>query len=165
MWRARGAQSAIDIAAPGRARPDLENSGRVNMNARINKLLQLPLLLGSIAATLVGGIAIASLAIHAEGANEVSAPTEAPAALESPASAETAVRSYRCADCGVIESTREIDAPGRIDTERRGGIEAKRLPNYEITIRLHDGSIRVIRDAKPAKWRRGESVTVIAGAG
>ena len=135
------------------------------MNARFNKPLRLPLLLGSIGATLVGGIAIASLAILAQGANDVSAPAEAPEALVAPAGAEPSIRSYRCADCGVVESTREIDAPGRIDTETRGGIEVKPLPNYEITIRMQDGSMRVIRDAKPAKWRHGEPVTIIAGAG
>jgi hypothetical protein len=135
------------------------------MNMRVNKPLHLPLLLGSIAATLVGGIAIASFVILAQGADELSAPAAAPEALMAPASAEPAVRNYRCADCGVIESTREIDAPGRIDTEGRGGIEVNTLRNYEITIRLQDGSMRVIRDAKPAKWRHGESVTIIAGAG
>ena len=131
------------------------------MNARVNKPLRSPLLLGGIAATLVGCMAIASLAVLAQGAHDVSAPAES---LVAPASAEPVMRNYRCADCGVIESTREIDAPGRIDTERHGGIEVKTLRNYEITIRLQDGSMRVIRDAKPAKWRHGESVTVIAGA-
>ncbi len=135
------------------------------MNSRVNKLLQVPLLLGSIAATVVGGIAIASLAILAQGANDAPAPEEAPAALVAPATAEPSIRNYRCADCGIIESMREIDAPGRIDTESRGGIEARPLRNYEITIRLQDGSMRVIRDPKPARWRHGESVTVIAGAG
>lgn len=133
------------------------------MNARVNKQLQSPLLRGGIAATFVGCVAIASLVVLAHGASDVSAPAAESEALVAPDSPALVNRNLRCADCGVIESMREIDAPGRIDTESRGGIEVKRLRNYEITIRLQDGSMRVIRDAKPAKWRHGESVTVIAG--
>lgn len=135
------------------------------MNSRVNKLLQVPLLLGSIAVTVGGGIAVASLAGRAQGANDVPAPAAAAEELVAPDGAAPAMRNFRCADCGIIESMREIDAPGRIDTESSGGIEARPLRNYEITIRLQDGSMRVVRDPKPARWRHGESVTVIAGAG
>ena len=90
-----------------------------------------------------------------------------------PAVAAPAPRARRCAECGVIASTREIKAPQEktgIDLPvgfaagSRVGMEATPLRNYEITIRLQDGSMRVIRDAKSAKWRRGEPVTIIAGA-
>ncbi len=143
------------------------------MDTQANKPLHLPLLVGGIAAILVSGIAIASLALSAQGFSDVVAPAEAPEAAEVAASAAPAARALRCAECGVIESTREIEAPdeksavkssGRIAAGSRGGIGAKPLRNYEITIRLRDGTMRVITDAKPASWRRGEPVTIIAGA-
>ena len=136
------------------------------MITQANKRSYLPLLLGGIAAILVSGIAIGSLAISFQESNGVVAPA-AP-----PVTAAPVARSYRCAECGVIESTRKIEAPdettgvdpsGRMAAGNRGEIGAKLLPNYEITIRLRDGSMRVIRDPKPAKWRHGEQVTIIAG--
>jgi hypothetical protein len=55
-----------------------------------------------------------------------------------------------CAECGLIES-----------------ISASRTPagsgGREITVRLEDGSSRVIVDPNPATWRRGERVMVIDG--
>lgn len=143
------------------------------MNTQTNRLLHRPLLVGSIAAILVGGIAIASVAIPAQSFDGVPAgapPAEA-AALH--ASAAPLGHVYRCPDCGVIESTREIEGPdeqtgvgasGRASAGRRGGIEAKPFRNYEITIRMRDGSMRVIRDPRSARWRQGEPVTIIAGA-
>ena len=145
--------------------------GKMKTQAKASPYLRLPV--GGIAAILVSGIAVASLGISAQGSNGVVAPTEVPEAAAVPALAASATRSYRCAGCGVIESTREINgpdekpgivAPSRIAAGKRGEMEAKPLRNHEITIRLHDGSMRVITDAKPAKWRHGEAVTIIAGA-
>jgi hypothetical protein len=142
------------------------------MNTQTFRLLHRPMLVGSIVAILLGGIAIASLAIPAQGFNGVVAPAKVPAAAAVPASAAP-VGPYSCTDCGVIESTREIEGPdeqtgvgasGRMAAATRGGIEVKPLRNYEITVRMHDGSMRVIRDPKSAKWRQGEPVIIIAGA-
>ncbi len=47
----------------------------------------------------------------------------------------------RCPECGVIVST----------------------SNYQIIVRMADGSSRVIDDANPARWRTGERLLVIAG--
>jgi hypothetical protein len=146
------------------------------MNTQANKLLhlRLPLLIGGAVAILVGGIAIATLALSAQSFNGAVAPDEV--AAEPVIAATEAVpgaRAYLCAECGVIESTRKIDAPDknngagvsdRMAADGRGQIKAKPLPNYEITIRLHGRSMRVITDAKPASWRHGERVIVIAGA-
>ncbi len=143
------------------------------MNMQANKPLHLPLLVGGIAAILVSSIAIGSLAVSAQDINAIVAPAEPPAALAVPAIGPPGARAYRCSECGVIESTRKIEgpdensgvnAPGRIAAGNQGGIEAKPVRNYEITIRLRDGSMRVITDAKPARWRHGESVIIIAGA-
>ncbi|OGA35269.1 MAG: hypothetical protein A3F75_01780 [Betaproteobacteria bacterium RIFCSPLOWO2_12_FULL_64_23] len=142
------------------------------MNTLVNKFPHLPLLVGGIAAILVSGIAIASLAISGQGFQGVPVPGEALDAAAAPAIAAPDTRVRRCAECGVIESMREIKAPqektgidasGGIAAGSRGVIGATPLRIYEITIRLRDGSMRVIQDAKPATWRRGEPVTVIAG--
>ena len=144
------------------------------MNTQANKPLHLPLLVGGIAAILISGIAIGSLAISAQGFNGIPAPAEPPVAAAAPAIAAPGARAYRCAECGVIESTRKIEAPDektgvnasdRITAGNRGAIERKPVRNYEIIIRLQDGSMRVITDPKPATWRHGERVTIIAGAG
>jgi hypothetical protein len=153
--------------------PGFETLKKGKMKTQANTPPYLPLLVGGIAAILVSGIAVVSFAISAQGFNGVVAPAEAAEAVAVPALAAPATRSYRCAECGVIESTREIKdpddkaaivAPSRIPAGKRGEMEAKPLRNHEITIRLQDGSMRVITDAKPAKWRHGEAVTIIAGA-
>ncbi len=137
------------------------------MNMQMNKHLQLSLLGGAIAAVLVSGIAIASVAFTAQSSSGIVAPAEAPEAAVA-----SATRARRCAECGVIESVLEIKAPDeiaavtsprRIRARSHGEIEAKPRGNYAITIRMQDGSKRVITDAKPATWRHGEPVTIIAG--
>jgi hypothetical protein len=70
----------------------------------------------------------------------------------------------KCAECGAIVSIRQIDSD-RTDV----GVHAGRSANnavrsanyYEITIRLRDGSKRVIAETNPAVWRVGERVSVI----
>jgi hypothetical protein len=61
------------------------------------------------------------------------------------------------------DETAAIESPGRGAAGKRRAIEAKPPGIYEITIRMQDKSMRVITDAKPARWRRGEPVTIIAG--
>jgi len=140
------------------------------MKTQANKPLHLPLLIGGIAAILVSGIAIGSLAISGQGFNGINAPAELPAGAAAPAIAAPGVRAYRCAECGVIESTREIEASDEKTGVNASGpiaaggaTEGKPVRNYEIIIRLQDGSMRVITDANPASWRHGERVTIIAG--
>jgi outer membrane lipoprotein SlyB len=150
-----------------------ETRKEAEMNAKAKKQLHLPLLVGGIAAILVSGIVIASLAISAQGLSEIPAPGEAPAADSAPAIAASGARAYRCSECGVIESTREIgisdertgvNASGRLAPGNWGAFAPKPDRGYEITIRLRDGSMRVVTDAHPARWRHGERVRIIAGA-
>ena len=140
------------------------------MTTQANKPLHLPKLVGGIAAILVSGIAIASLAISAQGIDSFVAPAGPPEATTASAIEVPRARAYRCAECGVIESTREIEAPdektgvGASGPIAAGGeIEGKPARDYAITIRLQDGSMRVITDAHPARWRYGEQVIIIAG--
>ena len=171
--RAAGTIGVVhEVPDPVAAEPGFETQRKTEMNTQANKLPHLPLLGGGIAALLVSGIAIGSLAISAQGFNGVFAPAESPEATELPAIAAPRARAYRCAECGVIESTRRIEtademsggnAPGRIAAGNRGEIEGNPVGSYAITIRLRDGSMRVITDANPARWRPGERVTLIGG--
>ena len=79
----------------------------------------------------------------------------------------------RCAECGTVVSMREVErhdqdsdpgAAGGATASNRGETRVKWTRSYEITVRLADGSSRVINDAKPARWRPGERVIVIDGA-
>jgi len=137
------------------------------MSMQANKPLYLPLLGAGSAVLLLGGIAIASLAITAQGfggAVEPATPREAAAA--------PAEVSRSCAQCGVIESAQKIEAsdewtagnaPGRTAAGKPGATDGVPPGSYAITIRLRDGSMRVVTDAHPARWRPGERVTLIAG--
>jgi hypothetical protein len=89
-----------------------------------------------------------------------------------PATSETRVKP-RCPECGVIVSMREIEvlnedsgpgATGGVVAGNPGETRVESTRSYEITVRLADGSSRVIIDAKPASWRPGERVIVIDGA-
>lgn len=131
-------------------------------------------LAGRIAAFLAGAIAIAALvlAISAQGFDGGVAPATDLGAAGVPAGGAPAVPNLRCAECGVIQSVQEIKAADqisavhsldRVTARSRSEIKAKPLRNYEITIRMQDGSMRVITDAKPAHWREGEPVIIIAG--
>ena len=142
------------------------------MNTQANRLLHLPLLSGGVAALLVSGIAIASVAVSAQGFGGVFASAEPRGAVAAPVSPAAGAGSYRCAECGVIESMRKIEipdeliqihAPGRIAAVNQGGNDGTSLGRYAITIRLKDGSTRVITDAHPARWRPGERVSLIGG--
>ena len=152
------------------AEPGFETQENATMNTQANRPLHLPLWVGGIAAILVSGIAIASLAISAQGLDGFSESTEPPEQAAAPAIATPRARIYRCAECGVIESTRTIEASDETTgvnapaaAANRGEIEGKPVRNYAITIRLQDGSMRVITDANPARWRHGERVNIIAG--
>jgi len=80
-------------------------------------------------------------------------------------------RKLRCAECGLIESIRQVETgPGAASSIPAGGpvVEnRKRTPvgsaGREITVRLQDGSSRVMIDANPGRLRLGERVNVIDG--
>ncbi len=83
----------------------------------------------------------------------------------------TARRKVRCKECGLIESMREtarhgegilLSAAGRLAAENQNRTPVGSA-SLEITVRLEDGSSRVIVDANPARWRVGERVIVIDG--
>jgi outer membrane lipoprotein SlyB len=88
-----------------------------------------------------------------------------------PAASKSRTRAS-CAECGEIVSFREIErhdedtVPGAAGGETAGNADKPRANptrNYEITIRMADGSSRVIDGANPARWRTGERLIVIDG--
>ena len=135
------------------------------MNALASKSLQLLLLIAGLAAVLCGAVAFSPLTASSQASVESSkhtgAPGEWPEAPPPPAIEAQALRSTRakarCAECGVIESTREIET--RNETTQAGAPD--RI--YETVVRLQDGSMHVINDVNPGIWRPGERVKLIAG--
>lgn len=145
-------------------------------------------------------------------ANRAVAPRPAPLDNVAPARVERTERPQHvaparvaaaaiCAECGVIESVREIDAKGagsgvgavgggvvggllgnQVGAGRGksvmtvvgvvGGALAgnevekrvKTTKSYEVTVRLNDGSSRVITEAHLPPWRTGDKVKLIDGA-
>jgi outer membrane lipoprotein SlyB len=122
-----------------------------------------------------------------------------PAPMQHGAAADTTVAT--CAECGVIESVREIKVNGQgsglgaIGGGVLGGLlgnqvgagrgksamtvvgavggavagnevekRAKTTTSYKVAVRMHDGSSRVIREARLPAWRAGDKVKVINGA-
>jgi hypothetical protein len=73
---------------------------------------------------------------------------------------------WKCAECGAVVSIRKPDnrrAAKREPAQPNAETAARAADYYEITIRLRDGSNRVITDVNPAAWRVGERVGVIDG--
>lgn len=71
-----------------------------------------------------------------------------------------------CAECGVVESMREMDARGNagaLGTVVGNAIEpeVESTRSYEFIIRFEDGSRRVFNEATPRTWRSGARVKVI----
>jgi len=152
------------------------------MNAQSNKSRYLPPLIVGIAVILSSTAGIAAimgwLPASTDGSGDILAPDNLPVppakpvagiAQTAPGQVEGEARAKgRCAECGVIVSTREIDAgdegAGLDASGNQDGIRAKSARRYEITIRMADRSSRVINHASLASWRPGERVIVIDGA-
>ena len=125
-------------------------------------------------------------------------PHAAPARV---AAASVALTPVRCAECGTVESTREVAEKGEGSglgaaggavvggvlgnqvghgTTRTiatvagavGGAVAgneiekrvKSTKSYEVTVRMDDGSSRVIHEASAPGWRAGDHVKIVGGA-
>jgi hypothetical protein len=79
----------------------------------------------------------------------------------------------KCEECGVVASTREIDrlavdrgatVPSMVMSGRRNDLAMASVKQYEVTVRMKDGSSRVFTDVNPSRWRAGERVILIEGA-
>jgi hypothetical protein len=157
------------------------------MNTQANKSWYLPLLIVGIAVILSSTAGIAAimgwLPPSTDGSGDIlaldylpvaSAKQVAVAVPTAPGQVAGEARAKgRCAECGVIVSTREIDARDEgADPNASGGAVARSQDElrvtsarrYEIIIRMADRSSRVFNHASPASWRLGEHVIVIDGA-
>lgn len=128
------------------------------MNKQATTPLRLPLWMAGIAAILVSGIAVGSLAISARDANGFFTPAKAVAETVLSAIPASEVRSDWCADCGVIVSTREIET-----RSEKSGLDKTPTRIFETVVRRRDGSTLVINDLNQATWRKGERVKLIGG--
>ena len=151
------------------------------MNTPVHKYLQLPLLIEGIAAILFSAVAFsavtASIETPVESLQSAGAGSElpgaAPPAIEAPTQAMRDTRSKaRCEECGVIESTRVVEIrSASIGADALDGTAAgKRTETAKVPARIHqtvvrmrDGSMLVIDDVYPERWRPGERVKLIAG--
>lgn len=78
-------------------------------------------------------------------------------AVALPAQVEAPVRAARrCPHCGWIESKREIPPDAAI---------SQAFPVYEYTLRKSDGTSGVFQESLPVRWRLGEQLIFIDGAG
>lgn len=135
------------------------------MTKRITETSRLRLLLGGTALVLLGSSGIAAMMAAPPGANGDAA---APELTEDDARVRV-----RCAECGVVESLREIAQLGAgIDPGAAAGIAAggrnqplaRTASRYEVVVRMQDGSNHVFMPATAASWRLGERLIRIQGA-
>lgn len=140
------------------------------------------LLLGAVVAILLAISAIASvLAWLPRQGNEATSVTvsdrlmvkaDSEAAIDPAPEEDVARVSAKCAECGVVETTREIvQILERMDSGAASGVKRARLKEtavksistYEVTVRMKDGASHQFMAANPATWRPGERVIYIEG--
>lgn len=145
-------------------------SNSIHMTPASSKLPYLTLLITGMAIILFSTAGVAHMmgwgANVTEDADGILVPQQAVAAKSTGVYA-----SRRCPECGVVVSMQRIQ--GRDETALRTtgdaragnpeGTPGKMSGRYAITIRMSDGSIRVIDDANPPQWRTGERLIVIGG--
>ncbi|MCX7173391.1 MAG: hypothetical protein NT159_05610 [Proteobacteria bacterium] len=115
------------------------------------------LLIAGLAVFLFSGVAMSGVAIlqwfqgSTEPAGEIFAQGRLSAATSAPPGTDQAPAKSKCEECGVVDSNRRIASMGNSPVF------------YEITLRMSDGSIRVLNDAKPAALHPGEHIILIGG--
>lgn len=124
------------------------------------KTIRAPLLIAGLATLLFSSVAISGVAIlewfhgRSVALGEVVAEDHLAAAGAPASPLPVLVRAPlkpNCEECGVIDSTRRIATAGSAEVV------------YEITLRMSDGSTRVLTDARPATLHRGERIILISG--
>ncbi len=143
------------------------------MNTSAHEGPHLRLIVGGIAAMLLGGSGIAAVMAFLPGATEM---PRVGFALDAPASTASGRRAkgarVRCEECGIVASMREVESPdagidsgttGVASKAERNKVSAASTRSYEVVVRMKDGSNRVFRDANPEHWRPGERVILIGG--
>jgi hypothetical protein len=138
----------------------LSNGGSIEMKSRIPKLMQVSLILAGITAMSLSTVALTKapsgwLRTSFKGLDRISAQENVPptATLLSVAPSDLGKVRVKsgCVECGVVGSVRRIvlsgDAPA----------------TYEMTVRMRDGSARVVGIASDRDWRARQHVILIGG--
>jgi len=131
------------------------------MKISADKSIYLLPLLAAVTMLLFGTPGVAPLVAWLTNSTDAFADVPVREPIEAPA-------KRRCPECGVVESMREIEMsdPGATDPTGAGNVTAmpvKSAKRYEFTVRLADGSHRLITDESRASWRIGERVSIIDG--
>jgi hypothetical protein len=160
---------------------------KASMKTRPNETPYLLLLIGVGAVLLVGTSAVAAVMAWMSTAGAVAGvvasdkllyklptPPAVPAGAVAqfpPARVEGEGRvRVECAECSVVESTRQSGQLGRgIDPGAAGGLTSggrnvalgKSIQSHEVTARMNDGLGRVVMGANSANWRTEERMTII----
>jgi len=156
-----------------------------DMKTIFNDIPHLQLLIGCVAVILLATSGIAAVRAWMPGSTETEdvafggdkPPVPAAGLVDSTARSSSGstdgdarIRS-KCAECAVVESAREIDAPAKASDAagwmaRAGRNETSEKParSYEVTVRIRDGSNRVFMHKTTANWHAGERLIFIAGA-
>lgn len=134
--------------------------------------LWLALLISGAAVVLFSSAGVAHMMGWGADPAASSGPALVPAAVVPPSPVRENARR-RCPECAVIVSLRKIESfdggpvtrtADGIAPDNPAGMPANTSRQYEITVRMSDGSLRVIRHANSPNWREGERLIVI-GAG
>jgi hypothetical protein len=132
----------------------------------------LPALITGIAVILFSSAGVARMMGWGPNSTDASGDT---LALEASALAPLtdALPRLKCAECGVVVSTRKIEsreyefARGEASDavtsgSRRAALE-KSAARYEVVVRMTGGTHRVIEESHAATWRTGEQLMIIGG--
>jgi len=140
------------------------------------------LLLGAVVVIILATFAIVSVLVwlsrpsnetaSTTGSDGISVKAEFEAAIDK-APEETVARvTVKCAECGVVESIREIvqilermesGAASKAKRARLKETVVKSISNYEVTVRMKDGASHQFMVANQTTWRPGERVIFIEG--
>lgn len=124
------------------------------------KIQYLPFLIAGWVALIVSNLAMPGEPVvnwflgSSASAGSVPAPAlfpDATAATLGHSTATAPAMKPRCDECGVVDSNRPIAATDSSPV------------SYEITLRMSDGSMRVLNDPNPASLRPGERIILIGG--
>lgn len=133
------------------------------MNNDARKFPPLRLLIGAAAAIVLAG---SGIAVMAWAPSSPRLAGEAGPSLAEPTDGNGRGR-LKCAECGVVESTRALAQSGQAGDVSRGGareMAAKPTSRREVTVRMANGSRRVFIAAPAVSWRAGERLILIDGA-
>lgn len=141
-----------------------------HIESRANEAPSLLQLLTGVAGILLATYGFALAMLWLPGSTAVAAVSDA--ALPAMASADKPRGEPKCPECGTIGTTRQIlpldEPPGErlaAAVGRGGGRQLVALAkNYEVTVRMQDGSQRVFLEASATHWRQGERIILIDGS-